>query len=93
VLDVYLPALLLQPEVSWLISGQLTFSSTAILPIAAFLLIRPRQRWEWSSADFLVIAFPSMRAFAEKKRKISVWRPSEAVAHENAISMQMPSKV
>jgi hypothetical protein len=64
-LDVYLPALLLLPELSWPISGQLTFSSTAILPIAAFLLIRPRQRWEWSSADFLVIALLSIRAFAE----------------------------
>jgi hypothetical protein len=64
-LDVYLPALLLLPELSWPISGQLTFASTAILPIAAFLLMRPRQRWEWSSADFLVITLLSIRALAE----------------------------
>jgi|SRR5215469_6641714 len=68
-LDVYLPALMLLPILSWPISGQLSFAGTAVLPIAAFLFSKKRSRWEWTSADFLVIGYLLIRAVAEGMNK------------------------
>src|SRR2546423_1202742 len=54
-LSVYLPALLLLPSCRWPISGQLSFGDTALLPIAAFLVLGSSGKWRWSSIALLVI--------------------------------------
>jgi O-Antigen ligase len=58
-LDVYLPTLLLLPSASyhWNISGQLTLSDTAIVPIAGFVIARYWGDWKWSFTDLLVIGY------------------------------------
>src|SRR5208282_3940461 len=68
-LNVYLPVLLLLPERSWPISGQFSFADTAILPIAAFVFFRSRQKWQWNAIDFLVIAYVSTTVVAEGMNK------------------------
>ena len=69
-LNVYLPVLLLLPlHFGWTISGQLTFADTAILPIAAFLLLRPKPKWQWSTIDFLVIGYFAIGVIAEGVNK------------------------
>ena len=69
-LNVYLPALLLLPQnFGWTISGQLTFADTAILPIAALLLLRSKPKWQWSTIDFLVIGYVAISVVAEGMNK------------------------
>jgi hypothetical protein len=68
-LDVYLPALLLLPEYTWLISGQFSFADTAIMPIAAFLLFQSKRKWQWSMIDFVVIAYVAITVVAEGMNK------------------------
>ena len=68
-LDVYLPVLLLLPERHWSISGQFSFTDTAILPIAAFLLFRSKLKWRWNITDFLVIAYIAITVVAEGMNK------------------------
>jgi hypothetical protein len=68
-LDVYLPVLLLLPEYHWPISGQFSFTDTAILPIAAFLLFRSKLKWRCNITDFLVIAYIAITVVAEGMNK------------------------
>jgi hypothetical protein len=69
-LDVFLPVLLLLPQqYYWPISGQLSFADTAILPIAAFLLFRPKQRQTWGTTDFLVVGYVAITVAAEGMNK------------------------
>jgi O-antigen ligase len=65
-LNVYLPVLLLLPDDYRMpISGQLSFSESAILPIALFYLWNGWRDWKWSFTDGLVLAFVSMMSLAE----------------------------
>jgi hypothetical protein len=65
-LNVYLPVLLLLPdECRMPISGQLNFSESAIIPIAAFYLWREGRNWVWSFTDFLVLGFAALVSIAE----------------------------
>jgi hypothetical protein len=67
-LNVYLPVLLLLPQLySWPISGQFTFADTAILPIGLFLMFR--SKWQWNSIDFLVSAYMVLSVIAEGMNK------------------------
>lgn len=68
-LDVYLPMLMLVPQEHWLISGQYSFTDTAILPIAAFLLFRSKRKWKWNTIDFLVIGYVAITVVAEGMNK------------------------
>ena len=68
-LDVFLPTLMLVTEHSWAISGQLTFTDLAIAPIALFLLFRRERKWQWTSIDFLVIAYAAITVIAEGMNK------------------------
>jgi hypothetical protein len=68
-LNVYLPVLLFLPEHWWSISGQYSFADTAIIPIAAFLLFRPKEKSRWSIVDFLVIGYVAITAVAEGMNK------------------------
>ncbi len=68
-LNVYLPVVLFLPEYRWGSLGQFSFADFAILPIAAFLLLRPKQKWEWNSIDFLVIAYVAITVVAEGMNK------------------------
>ena len=69
-LDVYLPVLLLVPQhYVWPISGQFSSADTAILPIAAFLLFRPKREWQWSTIDLLVVAYTAITVVAEGMNK------------------------
>jgi hypothetical protein len=88
-LDVYLPVLLLVPEHSWPISGQFTFVDTAIVPIAVFLLFHPKQRWKWSSVDFLVIAYVAMTVVAEGMNK-GYKLGSQNLAIQESVSILLP---
>jgi hypothetical protein len=65
-LNVYLPALLLLPDYyRWFFTGHLTFSETAILPIAAFFALSYWRRWKWSVTDFIVVALTSIMTVSE----------------------------
>jgi len=65
-LNVYLPTLLLLPEVyRWSFTGHLTFNESAILPIAAFFLLDRRQKWSWSFTDVLVAALVMVMTAAQ----------------------------
>jgi len=65
-LNVYLPALLLLPDYyRWFYTGHLTFSETAILPIAAFFAIQYRREWKWSFTDFIIAALISIMITSE----------------------------
>jgi hypothetical protein len=65
-LNVYLPTLLLLPDYyRWFYTGHLTFSETAILPIAAFFAIGHWREWQWSFTDFIVGALISMMVVSE----------------------------
>ena len=65
-LNVYLPVLLLLPdECRMPISGQLNFSESAIIPIAAFYLWREGRNWVWSFTDFLVLGFAALVSISE----------------------------
>ncbi len=65
-LNVYLPVLLLLPDGYRMpISGQLSFSESAILPIALFYLWNGWRDWKWSFTDLLVLAFVSLMSIAE----------------------------
>ena len=68
-LDVYLPVLLLVPEHSWEMPGQFSFPDTAIIPIAVFLLLRSKQKGQWCTIDFLVIAYTAITVIAEGMNK------------------------
>lgn len=69
-LNVYLPSLLLLPQYYlWTWSGQYSFSDTAILPIAVFFLLQPKQSRQWNSIDYLVIAYVAITTFAEGMNK------------------------
>lgn len=64
--NVYLPALLLLPDYyRWFFTGHLTFSETAILPIAAFFAINYWRDWKWSSTDFIVGTLISIMVVSE----------------------------
>ena len=88
-LNVYLPVLLLVPEHSWPISGQFTFVDTAIVPIAIFLLFHPKQKWKWSSVDFLVIAYVAMMVVAEGMNK-GYKLGSQNLAIQESVSILLP---
>lgn len=65
-LDVYFPALLLLPDYyRWFFTGHLTFSETAILPIAVFFAIRHWREWKWSFTDLIVVALTVIMAISE----------------------------
>ena len=65
-LDVFLPVLMLLPQqYFWPTSGQLSFADTCILPIAAFLLFRPKQKQKWGVIDLLVVGYVAITALAE----------------------------
>jgi hypothetical protein len=65
-LNVYLPVLLLLPDgYRMSISGELSFSESAILPIAVFCLWDGWRDWQWSVTDFLVLAFVSLVSISE----------------------------
>jgi hypothetical protein len=65
-LNVYLPALLLLPDYyRWFFVGHLTFSETAILPIAGFFAIQHRREWRWSFTDFIVVALSLLMVVSE----------------------------
>jgi hypothetical protein len=65
-LDVYLPTLLLLPDYyRWFFTGHLTFSETAILPIAAFFAIQYWREWRWSFTDLIVVAMISIMIASE----------------------------
>jgi hypothetical protein len=65
-LDIFLPVLLLLPQqYFWPTSGQLSFADTCILPIAAFLLFRPKQRQKWGVIDLMVVGYVAITAVAE----------------------------
>ena len=88
-LDVYLPVLLLVPEHSWPISGQLTFTDTAIIPIAAFLLFRPKPKRQWSAIDFLIIAYVAITVIAEGMNK-GYKLGSQNLAIQEVVSILLP---
>ncbi len=57
-LNIYLPTLLLLPDsFRWTITGHLSFSETAIIPIAAFFIARSWSKWEWSLTDLLILTY------------------------------------
>jgi hypothetical protein len=58
-IDVYLPVLLLLPATSfhWNITGRLTLSDTAVIPIALFSIVNTWRDWEWSFIDFLLMGY------------------------------------
>ena len=65
-LNVYLPTLLLLPDYyRWFYTGHLTFSETAILPIAAFFAIQYWREWRWSFTDFIIAALISIMITSE----------------------------
>jgi hypothetical protein len=69
-LDIYLPVLLLLPQLySWPLSGQLSFADTAILPIAIFFLFGSKRKWHWNTIDFLIITYIVITAVAEGVNK------------------------
>jgi hypothetical protein len=88
-LNVYLPVLLLLPQHSWPISGQFTFVDTAIVPIAAFLLFHPKQKGQWSSIDFLVIAYFAITVVAEGMNK-GYKLGSQNLAMQELVSILLP---
>jgi hypothetical protein len=88
-LNVYLPVLLLLPEHSWPISGQFTFVDTAIVPISAFLLFHPKQKWRWSSVDFLVLAYFAITVVAEGMNK-GYKLGSQNLAIQELVSILLP---
>ncbi len=65
-LDVYLPTLLLLPDYyRWFYTGHLTFSETAILPIAAAFALHNWREWRWSFTDLIVVALVSTMIVSE----------------------------
>jgi hypothetical protein len=89
-LIVYLPALLLLPQhFGWTISGQLTFADTAMLPIAAYLLLWSKTKWQWSTIDVLVIAYIAIGVVAEGMNK-GYKLGSQNVALQEVCSIFLP---
>src|SRR5277367_3443802 len=65
-LNVYLPVLLLVPQqFHWAISGPYSFADTASLPVAVVLMFQSKLKWQWTSIDFLVIAYVAITVVAE----------------------------
>jgi hypothetical protein len=65
-INVYLPTLLLLPDYyRWFFTGHLTFSETAILPIAVCFAIRCWREWKWSFTDVIVIAVTMVMVVSE----------------------------
>src|SRR5580704_9366998 len=65
-LDVYLPTLLLLPDYyRWFFTGHLTFSETAILPLAAFFAFHYWREWKWSFTDLIIVVLTSIMAVSE----------------------------
>lgn len=65
-INVYLPALLLLPDYyRWFFTGHLTFSETAILPIAVCFAVSHRREWKWSFTDAIVIALTVIMLISE----------------------------
>jgi hypothetical protein len=65
-INVYLPALLLLPDYyRWFFTGHLTFSETAILPIAICFAIRHWREWKWSFTDAIVIGLTLIMVISE----------------------------
>ena len=69
-LNVYLPVLLLIPDgYRWSITGHLTFSETAIIPIAVFCIVHSWSDWKWTFTDYLLLALSALMAISEGLNK------------------------
>lgn len=64
-LYVYLPVLLLIPDVRMNLTGELSVSESAILPIAVFYLWDGWRDWQWCFTDLLVLAFALICSISE----------------------------